>query len=144
MQTPNEEAVDADQLARLGNVNVLLGTGIARRLKRRRVTSDQPEPLGAGVQPVAAEHLPNPVRGDKNATPLGPGKLSGDALWTQSRVAQRESHYPLLDVLGELVGHLRCPSLPRAQHLKAMSVDPSLPGVIRRAVHPKPPAGLGD
>lgn len=60
-QAPDVEAVDPDQLAGPLSVDVLLGAGISRRLIGRGVAGDQPEPLGARVQAVAAEHLPDAV-----------------------------------------------------------------------------------
>jgi hypothetical protein len=45
------KAVDADRFAGVVDVDVALGRGFARRLIGRGVASDQPEPLGARVQP---------------------------------------------------------------------------------------------
>ena len=60
-QAPDVEAVDADQLARPLDVEVLLGAGIARRFVGGGVAGDQPQALGAGVQAVTAEDLPDAV-----------------------------------------------------------------------------------
>jgi len=60
-ETADVEAVDPDQLAGTVNVNVLFRAGIPGRLVGSGVASDQPEPFGAGVQPVAAEDLPDAV-----------------------------------------------------------------------------------
>ena len=44
------------------SAHVRADRGIARRFVGRGVACDQPEALGSGVQPVAAQHLPHPVR----------------------------------------------------------------------------------
>src|SRR2546425_4771105 len=75
LQTPDVKAVDADQLSGAIDIDVALGAGITRRLIGRRVAGDEPQALGAGVQPVAAEHLPDAVGRDNDPSPLGPTQL---------------------------------------------------------------------
>jgi hypothetical protein len=59
---------------------------------------------------------------------------------SRDRGSEPAAHDPLLDHLRQLVGHLRSPALSGPQHLKAMPVDLTLPGVVGGAVHPKCPA----
>jgi hypothetical protein len=113
---------------------------IAGRLIGSRVAGDQPQALGASVQPVAAEDLPHAVRGDDDPAPLLPGQLRGHTPWPEARVSDRERDDPLLDHLRQRIGHLRAPTLSETQHLKAVAVDLALPGVIGAAVHPEGPA----
>jgi hypothetical protein len=53
-QAAEVEAVDADQLAGMVDLDVRLRGGLARRLVGRPVAGDQREPLGARVEPVPA------------------------------------------------------------------------------------------
>src|SRR5207344_3523176 len=143
-QATDVEAVDPDQLTGPGDVDVALGAGIARWLVGRRVAGHQPQALGARVEAVAAEHLPDAVGGDDDGAPLVACQLRGDALGPESGVCDREAEDPLLDHLRQLVGHLGATALPGAQHLQAVAVDRPLPGVVGRAMHPEAPAGLRD
>src|SRR5215212_9921517 len=70
MQPADEEAVDADQLARPPGLDVWLGLGLARRRKRGAVASHQRKPLGARVQTVPDQGLVDPVGTDLKATPF--------------------------------------------------------------------------
>src|SRR5207344_662048 len=79
-QATDVEAVDPDQLTGPGDVDVALGAGIARWLVGRRVAGHQPQALGARVEAVAAEHLPDAVGGDDDGAPLVACQLRGDAL----------------------------------------------------------------
>jgi hypothetical protein len=108
------------------------------------VASDQPEALRSGVQPVTAEHLPHAVRGDDDPAPLLPGELRGDPSGAEPGVSDREGHDPLLDHLRQRVGHLRPPALTWPEHLKAVTVNLALLGVVGRAVHPEHPARRRD
>jgi len=69
-QAADEEAVDPDQLAGPGDVDVALWAGVSGRLVGSGVAGDQPQALGAGVEAVAAEHLPDAVGRDDNSAPL--------------------------------------------------------------------------
>jgi len=42
----------------------------------------------------------------------------------------------LLDHLRQRVGHLRAPTLTRAEHLQAVTLDLALPRLVRPAMHP--------
>jgi len=143
-QAADVEAVDPDQLAGPGDVDVALWARIARWLIGSGVTGNQPQALGAGVEAVAAEHLPDAVGGDDDRAPLVACQLCGDALGPEAGVGDREAEDPLLDHLRQLVGHLGATALPGAQHLQAMAVDRSLPGVVGRAVNPEASAGHRD
>src|SRR6185312_17272748 len=59
-------------------------------------------------------------------------------------MSEREGDDPLLDHLRQRVGHLRPPTLPWTQHLKAVTVDLALPGVVGGAMHPERPARRRD
>jgi hypothetical protein len=82
LQAPDGEAVDADQLAGALDIDVAVGDEITGRLVGRGVAGDQPEALGAGVQAVATEDLPDAMgltmmpphfsRPSSDATRLGP------------------------------------------------------------------------
>jgi hypothetical protein len=143
-QTPDVKAVDPDQLAGPVHVDMALGPGVAWRLIRRGVASDQAESLGARVQAVAAQNFPDAVGRDNDPAPLRPRELGCDALGPQPRMRDREAHDALLDHLRQLVGHLRAAALARAQHLEPVTVDLALPCVIRRAMHPEGPARMRD
>src|ERR1039457_6344712 len=119
---------------------MVLRPGISGWLIGGRVARDQPETLGAGVQPVAAKNPPDTVRGDDDPAPLLPSELRGDTPRAQTRVSDRERHDPLLDDLRQLVGHLWPPALSGPQHLKAMTVNLALPVVVGGAVHTERPA----
>ena len=139
---PSVEAVDTDQLAGAGDVDVALWARIPRRLVGCGITCEEAEALGAGTEAVAGEHLPNPV-GETTMPPSGTGQLRGDSLGAQAGMAEREGDDPLLD-------HLRAdwasaaPVALLAAVSPAHGVDGSLPGVGGRAVHPEASAGLRD
>src|SRR5450631_1664757 len=84
---------------------------------------------------MATEDLPYAVGRELDPAPLLPGELRGDTPWPQPWVSDREGHDPLLDHLRQLVGHLRSTALSGTQHLKAMTIDLALPGVVGGAVH---------
>ena len=136
------EAVDPDQLARPIDVEVALRAWVARRLVGRGVAGDQREPLGAGVEAVAAEHLPDAVWRDDDRPPLLAPELGRDALGPEARMSDREADDPFLDHLRQLVGHLRPAPLPRPEHLKPVAIDLALPRVVGRAVNTEAPARL--
>jgi hypothetical protein len=50
-------------------------------------------------------------------------------------VRDREAHDALLDHLRQLVGHLRPAAFPGPEHLQAVTIDLTLPGVVGRAMH---------
>src|SRR6185295_6699708 len=74
MQATDEEAVDADELTGAVGVDVRLGFGLAWRLERRAVASDERQPLRTSVQAVPDECLVDTVGRDEQAAPLGPGE----------------------------------------------------------------------
>jgi len=123
---------------------VALGRGDARGLVGGGVAGDQAEPLLAGVEAVAAQAAPDAVVGDEEAAPALAAKLGGDAGRTETRMAEREGHDPLLDERGELVRYARPPSLPRAQDLEPVTLDHPLPAVVRGAVDAEGTAGGGN
>src|SRR5664280_3452404 len=143
-ESADVEAVDPHQLAGPLNVDVALWLWGSGWLIGRCVARDQPEALRAGVQPVAAEHLPHSVRRDDDPAPLLPGELRGDASGTEAGVSDREGHDPLLDHLRQRVGHLRPTTLPWPEHLEPVPVDLALPGVVGGAMHPERPARRRD
>jgi hypothetical protein len=106
----------------------------------RGVARDEREALGTRVQAVAAQHLPDPVRGDDDPAPLLARELARDAPRSEPGVRDREAEDPLLDHPRQRVGHLRAPPFPRAQHLQPVAIDLALPRVIRRPLHPERPA----
>src|SRR5215213_2093582 len=144
MQPADEEAVDADQLARPPGLDVWLGLGLARRRKRGAVASHQRKPLGARVQTVPDQGLVDPVGTDLKATPFRARQARRDAPRTEPGMAQRERYYPLLDHHRELVRHLRTPALPRPEHLQPRPLDLPLPAVIGRAMHPEDTTRMRD
>jgi hypothetical protein len=62
VQPADEEAVDADQLARPVALDVRFGLWVARRLIGRAIAGDQRQALGARVEAVPAKRLVDPVR----------------------------------------------------------------------------------
>jgi len=102
VQAADEEAVDADQLARPLRLDMALRLGLARRLGGRAVAGDEREPPAPGREPVPAQTAPDPVRRDEQPAPAGTGKLGGDPARSQARVAKREGDDPLLDERREL------------------------------------------
>jgi len=139
-----KQSIHSDQLAGTGDVDVALWAGIARRLIGRCVAGDQPQSPGTGVEAVAAEHLPDAVGRDDDPAPPLPPQLRGDALGSKAGMPQREGDDPLLNHLGELVGHPWRPPLPGPQHLQPVALDFALPRVVGRAVNPEAPASFGD
>ncbi len=139
MQAPDEEAVEADQLAGARALDVGLGLGFARRLVGRSVAGDQREALGACGEPVAAQDAPDPVgEGPKPYLALELGRQAARA---QAWVGDREREDALLDDAREGIWHLRAPALARPEHLQARGVDLTLPAVVGRAVDAERPAG---
>jgi hypothetical protein len=142
VQAPDEETVDPDQLARPLGVDVRLGLRLAGRFERCAMPRDQGQALGARVQSVADERLVDAVGRDLQSAPFRAPQPGRDALGAPARVTETERDDPLLDDLGELVGHLRSPPLARPEHLQSRSLDLPLPAVIGRAVHTHRPARL--
>jgi hypothetical protein len=144
VQATDEEAVDPDQLARPGRLDVRLGLGVGRRLVGGPVASDERQPLGASIEPVAAERLPDAVRRHGKAAPFRPRELRRDPPRPEAWVPERERDDALLDDPRELVRHRRAPALPGPQHLEPGALDERLPAVVGRAVHTEDPAGVSD
>jgi hypothetical protein len=119
LEPADEEAVEADQLAGVIDLDVLLGLGLARRLVGSAVAGDQRQPLGARVEPVPAQAAPNAVRGDDDPAPLRAAQLGSDPSRPQAGVGDRERDDPLLDHRRQLIRHLRPPPLPRPHRVDA-------------------------
>src|SRR5262249_53914207 len=90
VQASDEEAVEADQLARPLRLDVRLRLRLARRLEGRAVAGDQRQPLRPRVEAVADERLVDAIGRHDQSAPLGPGELSSDPLRTESGLAERE------------------------------------------------------
>jgi hypothetical protein len=117
-QSSDAETVQLHQLARVLDVDVALRRVLfLDRLIRSGVAGDETETLGLGVEPVAPEHLVDPVGRDLETTPLGASELVGDALGTYGRVRQGEAENPLLDQRRGGIGHARTAALSRVQDL---------------------------
>lgn len=81
--------VDVDVPLRFGLRSVELG--------RRRVPGNQSQALASGVQPVPAQHAPDPVGRELEPAPQRPRQLGGDAGWPKPGMSQREGDDALLD-----------------------------------------------
>jgi hypothetical protein len=96
LEAADEEAVEADELARPLDLDVRLRLGLPRRLVGRPVAGDEGEPLRTGVEPVPAEAAPDAVSGDDDPSPLLAAELGGDparaeAGWAIAKATIRSS-----------------------------------------------------
>src|SRR5262245_8615255 len=123
------------QLLRRFGRRSLVGVGVA---------GDERQALLAGREAKAPKHEPDPVLGDPDPAPLGPGELAGDPPRPEPGVAEREGEDPVLEVGPRLVWHPRRPTLANPQAVEAIALELRLPGVIGRARHAHLTAGLGD
>ena len=144
VQSPDEEAVEANQLAGPLRLHMAGFGGRARGLVGRGVTCDQREPLRARVQPVPAQAAPNAVGRNDEATPAWARELGRDPARTQTGMAQREGEDALLNERRELIGHPRPAPLARPQGPQPLPLDLPLPNVIGRTVHTEGTAGGTD
>ena len=137
-QASDVEAVDPDQLARPVDVDVLLGTGVARRLVGRGVAGDQPQPLGAGVQPVAAEHLPDAVGRDHDPAPLL-ARASSDATrrGPSPGCASEKLTIRSSTIFGSWLGICGRRRSRGPEHLQPVAVDLALPARNRSSGAPR-------
>ena len=119
-----------------------LGVGGARR--RRGVAGDETQSFSSGVETVAAEDPPDPVRGELEATPLLARQLRTQAVGTPARVGQGQPQHPLLDHRRDRVRHPRLATLARTQHLGAKGEQLPSPAIERRVVDSEHPTGCSD
>ena len=73
---------------------VVGGDADTGRLPRPVVARHEREPPGPGVEPVAAEHLPDAVRRDPQPAPLGTSELGGDAARAEPRPTEPATTEP--------------------------------------------------
>src|ERR1700758_312326 len=76
------------------------------------IASDEAEPPPPRVQPVPAQHPPDPVRRDPESAPLLAGEFGRDPLRAEARMSKREGDDPLLEMRPQLVRHPRPTPLP--------------------------------
>src|ERR1700751_6038143 len=105
---------------------------------------DQCQALCARVQAHAAEHPPDAVLGDPDATPLLPRELGGNAARAESGMGEAEGDDPLLQVRSDFVGLAWAAALANPQRLEAEASELVLEAVVRRAAHALLPARLRD
>ena len=125
------------------DVDVALGLGVPRRLRRRGVAGEQAVAQGPRADAVPAQHAPDAVGGDHEAAPLRTGELAGDVRRAVAGVPEGEGDDALLDEHRDRVRHLRAAALAGPQDLEAEALDLRLPAVEGRAVDAVQAAGRG-
>jgi hypothetical protein len=88
---------------------------------------------------MTAEHPPDPVGAESDATPLGTSQLRGDAVRSETGMPQRERQHSRLNERGRRVGHPRRPTLPWPQDLQPEPQCLASPPVVARRVNPHHP-----
>jgi hypothetical protein len=139
------EAVELHELT--GQIGLDVARRQARRRRRpgqRRVAGDKAEPLAAGVQTMAAQHLENAARRDLQLAPHRLRQLEGNAPRTEARVAERERDHPLFQPGRYLVRHSRHAAFPWPQHFQTLALNLSLQPVVAGAVVAEFAAGATD
>lgn len=140
-QAADVEAVELDQIAGQLSFEVALDRWERPlRLGRRRVAGNLRQPAQPSTQAMPAENSKDAARRDHHR--LLERELGSQPAQIQARICQSHRQDLLLLPGWDLVGHPRRPSLPRPEHLQALSLDPALPAVEPGAVVAESPTGL--
>jgi hypothetical protein len=138
------EAVEADELARVVDLEMAFGLDRPLGPGRRGVAGDERQPADPAVEAVAAEDPPDAVGADDDAAPALLGEARADPARAETGLAEAERDHPLLDEDARLVRHPRRPPLPGPEHLQATAQDRAPPAVVGRRMDAHDPTRRPD